>query len=350
MTLTQSSTSLHATHYQHLSSTERGQIEALHRQNFAIREIARQLHRNAATISRELKRGTTTQMDTNRHYFKVYFADTGVAVYEKHRSKSHAKGFLKRAWLFFAMLITALKQRPRVDSVDSFVHRFKQRHPEAFCPSTPTVYRYVHAGLVPGLRDLDLPQVVNRRRKHGHGHQRMNQKSLGQSIEQRPMTVESREDFGNWEGDLVKGKRVASEPALLTLTERKTRFEYIIKLDNYHAATCREAVQELVNTNPQIFKTVTFDNGSEFSELNQLTDTEIYFAHPYSPWERGSNEQANGQIRESIPKGKSLHGFSADFITQVQAALNQRLRRCLNYQSSQACFNLEILAMNETTD
>lgn len=350
MTLTQSSTSTQSTHYQHLSPTERGQIEALHRQNMGAREIARQLNRNPATISRELARGTTTQMDTQRHYYTMYFADTGVAVYESHRAHSHAKGLLKRAHLFFAMLMPAMKQRPRIDSVDSFVHRFRQLHPEVCCPSTPTAYRYVHAGLIKGLRDIDLPEVVNRRRKHGHGHNRTNQKCLGQSIEQRPMEAASREVFGYWEGDLVKGRRIASEPALLTLTERKTRFEYIIKIDNYHANTCHQAVQQLVDTNPKVFKTLTFDNGSEFAELNQLTNTAVYFAHPYSPWERGSNEQANGQIRESIPKGKSLHDYSASFIGEIQDALNQRLRRRLGYRSAQNCYEQEILALNETTD
>ena len=131
----------------------------------------------------------------------------------------------------------------------------------------------------------------------------------------------------------MKGKRVASEPAIMTLTERVSRYEIIIKIEDYHAETCRQALQDVIDDyGPEHFKTVTFDNGSEFANLSQVTGTMIYFANPYSLWERGTNENQNQLIREFIPKGRSMRSLT---IIGIQDALNQRPRRILGYQSAQ---------------
>lgn len=120
----------------------------------------------------------------------------------------------------------------------------------------------------------------------------------------------------------------------MTLTERRTRYEIIVKIPDYHADTCLNTLQATINQHPNYFKTITFDNGSEFKLLDQVQGAQIYFAHPYSPWERGSNENQNGLIREYIPKGLSLHGFSEDDIAKVQDALNQKHRRTLGYANA----------------
>ncbi|GEP20408.1 IS30 family transposase [Pediococcus argentinicus] len=341
MTQLNSSTYTSTKHYQHLADTERGQIEALHDQGVSERSIATKLQRSPSTISRELRRGTTSQMSTYGVYHKHYFADTGKAVYQKNRSHCHAIGMMAKSQLFMQLLEKALKAQPRTDSVDSFVHRFRKTYPELHCPSTPTVYRIIDSGLSI-LRNTDLPKKVGRRNKKHSQHIRTNKKLLGLSIEQRPKYIDNRSQFGHWEGDLVKGHRVKSQPALLTLTERKTRYEIIIKIPDYRAQTCLEYVQSIVNGNPKLFKSITFDNGSEFSLLNQVSGTTIYFAHPYSPWERGSNENQNGLIRESIPKGLSLTSYTDDWINKVALALNTRLRKALNYHSSRYCFNKEL--------
>ena len=184
------------------------------------------------------------------------------------------------------------------------------------------------------LRNQDLPMKLRRRIKHhGRHHNRTNKKVLGQSIELRPSIVESRSEFGHWEGDLVKAKRVESEPALMTLTERFSRLEIIVKLPNYHAQTCQKALQTIIDDyGAQHFQTVTFDNGSEFSLLNNVSGTDIFFAHPYSPWERGTNENTNGLLREFFPKGKSFKDSSLVDIQEVQYTLNHRPRKCLGYK------------------
>jgi len=330
-------------HFQQLQSFERGQIMAWLSAGWSYRQIARKLGRNVSTISREVKRGTTTQFGSNHRSFTTYFAETGQAVREKHRTSCRHIGFLERAPEFFDQLVKELKRKPRIHSVDSFVHWFGAHYPQLPCPSTPTVYRYIDDGQL-ALTNTNLPLKLRRRIKRpGKGHKRMNKRVLGQSIEERPAGAEKRSELGHWEGDLVKGKRVASEPAIMTLTERVSRYEIIVKIDNYHAATCRAALQGIVNDyGAEHFKSITFDNGSEFSELNQVKETQVYFAHPYSPWERGSNENQNQLIREFLPKGQSLRSLTLVGVQSIQDTLNQRPRKSLGYRCASeilSCFD-----------
>lgn len=232
------------------------------------------------------------------------------------------------------MLTKELKRRPRIESVDSFVHIFKKKHPDKPCPSTPTVYRYIDQGKL-NISNIDLPAKLRRHvTSNRHSHSRKNKRIAGTSIEDRPKQINERCHFGDWEGDLVKGKRISSEPALMTLTERQSRYEIITKIPNYHADTCLKYLQNIIDKDSSIFNTITFDNGSEFKLINKVKGPKIYFAHPNSPWERGSNESLNGLIREYIPKGKSLREFSKTAINEIQSALNQKHRKVLKYASA----------------
>ncbi|AYC71848.1 IS30 family transposase [Lactiplantibacillus pentosus] len=322
-------------HYQQLQPYERGLIMARQSDGWSCRRIARELHRNPSTISRELKRGTIRQIGANHKPFMAYFAETAQVVYDNHRAACHAVSWLLKAPEFFRQLVIELRRKPRVHSIDSFVHWFKMHRSKLPCPSTPTVYRYIDEGRLE-LTNSELPMKLRRRIKSAHKtHQRMNKRSLGQSIEDRPTAVNGRMEVGHWEGDLVKGKRVASEPAIMTLTERASRYEIIVKIKDYHAETCRQALQDIIDDyGPEHFKTVTFDNGSEFANLSRVTGTTVYFAHPYSPWERGSNENQNQLIREFVPKGRSMRSLTITGIQAIQDALNQRPRRILGYQSA----------------
>ncbi|MHB7984804.1 IS30 family transposase [Lacticaseibacillus paracasei] len=320
--------------YRQLTLDERGQIQALKQTGlYTITKIAEMIHRDKSTVSRELKRGTVDQIHGAGKHVQQYFAETGAAVYEKHRAVCHPGTRLEQCPEFYAELVVVLRQRPRVHSVDSFVQTYKQAHPELPCPSTPTVYRDIEKGLLE-VRNGDLPMKPRRRVKSdAHKHARTNKRVYGKSIEERPDEVEDRQTVGHWEGDLVKGTRVEDEPALMTMTERATRFEIILKLPNYHAETCLQGLQSILDDyGVDNFKTVTFDNGSEFAKLSEVTGTTVYYAHPYSPWERGTNENANGLIREFIPKGHSLHEYDIIDIQSFQDALNQRPRRSLEYR------------------
>lgn len=115
-----------------------------------------------------------------------------------------------------------------------------------------------------------------------------------------------------------------------------SHFEIITKIPDYHAQTCLDALQKVIDQHASWFKSITFDNGSEFSKFTQVEDTKIYFSHPYSPWERGSNENTNGPLREYIPKGQSLKQFTEAQINQVQNAINDKPRKVLHYLSTEA--------------
>lgn len=339
--MTQSKISM-VRHYTQLSLVERGQIEAWRTPQqlpdgtveppLSLTAIARRLGRHKATISREIKRGATTQIKANHQHLTVYLADTGQAVYEQHRQLCHPQHKWQSCRDFYKRLTNELRRRPRVHSVDSFVHTYRQTFPNRLCPSTPTVYRDINAGVL-YLQNSDLPMKLRRRIKgKGHQHIRVNQHILGQSIAERPADVDDRTEIGHWESDLVKGQQAQDDPALITLTERVTRFQIIFKIPNHHADTCRQGLQTiLADYGAQNFKSITFDNGSEFAKLSTIQGPEIYFAHPYSPWERGTNENHNGLIREFIPKG---HYYCSICCEKFRLEPYRTYFRMLYYQST----------------
>ena len=176
----------------------------------------------------------------------------------------------------------------------------------------------------------------------------------GESIEQRPEEIDEREEFGHWEGDTVysgKGKRKTTR-ALLTLTERKTRKEIIIAIPNRKAETVVKALDALerklgARRFRAIFKSITFDNGTEFAAAEglerscvnkRLPRTKVYFCHPYSSWERGTNENTNGMIRRRFPKGTNFAAVTNAQIAQAENWINNYPRKILGYKSSEIVF------------
>lgn len=176
----------------------------------------------------------------------------------------------------------------------------------------------------------------------------------GESIEQRPEEIDEREEFGHWEGDTVysgKGKRKTTR-ALLTLTERKTRKEIIIAIPNRKAETVVKALDALerklgARRFRAIFKSITFDNGTEFAAAEELERscvnkrlprTKVYFCHPYSSWERGTNENTNGMIRRRFPKGTNFAAVTNTQIAQAENWINNYPRKILGYKSSEIVF------------
>lgn len=334
--------------YTQLTPEDRGMIDALyHSDDCSIRMIAQEIGRSPSTVSRELKRGTVQQMDSQRLYYRDYYADAAQILHDKRRANSRPHGLLVKCHHFFQWLDNRVKKEHfRRQSIDGLVHLYQQLFPHRACPATSTVYRYIDQGLLK-IDNMDLPEKLRRHIKgHHRNHDRKNKKIAGTSIEQRPKVVNERQTYGDWEGDLVKGKRTVNEPALLTLTERRTRFELIYKIPDYHAQTCLQALQWVLDHHGAgLFHSITFDNGSEFALLNQVKGTKIYYCHPYTPSERGSNENANGLIREFIPKGISLHKFSKKLIRKVQDVLNGRLRKSLGYRSASAALQASPLGL-----
>src|SRR5690625_4054942 len=174
-----------------------------------------------------------------------------------------------------------------------------------------------------------LSTKTKRTRKH--------RRVLGKSIAERPAEVEDRMEFGHWEIDTVVGQK-SDDNALLTIIERKSRFYYAVKIDDQEHDSVDHAINKLQHSFgelfPQVFKTITSDNGSEFSNLASCLKnvTDVYFARPYASYERGSNEKHNGLLRRYIPKGKAISDYSRETITHIYQTLNNLPRKILHYQ------------------
>ena len=325
--------------YCHLSEVERGKIEPFLSEGLKPAEIARRLGRSRSTISREIKRGTTKQVkqvNGKKIYFDHYFADLTQRHYVEGRQGIYYLKLEKVSEHFLKAFEEAMKASPRVHSVDSFVYAYKEEHPSETVPSTKTLYNYI---IYPGLLAIMaiylinavlLPKMTNKRTS--------TQKHLGVSIEERPETINNRFVFGHWEIDSVLGTQKAGEPSILTLVERKTRYAITAYLAGKKAEDVNEVVAELIQQYP--IKSITAGNGSEFAALNELEGVQVYYAHAYSSYERGTNENFNGLLREFVPKGKSLKTLTAEDLAKATLAINQRPRRLLNYQTAKTLFGL----------
>ena len=208
-----------------------------------------------------------------------------------------------------------------------------------------TLYNYVDLGLL-SIKNIDLPEKLRRNTKARKV--RENRKNLGKSIEERPQSIENRNEFGHWEFDSVLGSKNADEPAVLTMVERMHRYAIWLKVKNHSAAAVSEAITQLRQTFnghfSDVFKTITADNGSEFAELSvaEAMGTSVYFTHPFSSWEKGTNECHNKLLRRFIPKGKSISDYSPDDILHFADMMNSLPRKILGYHTPEELFEREL--------
>lgn len=342
--MTQSNSITSIRHFKHLTAYERGEIAALRAEGKSMQAIADFVGCNKSTISRELKRGTVTQMKSNRKLVEVYFPDTGQLIYEKNRRSCGAKFKLDEAIEFIQFAqAKILEEHWSPDAACGYAKRNQLFSGSVVC--TKTLYNYIDLGII-GIKNMDLPMKVrlNTKRKRS----RKNKRILGRSIEERPVEISERQEFGHWEIDTVIGKK-SKDQALLTLTERKTREEIIVRVPGKDTPSVTDAIANLKNNYgdqfSKIFKTITADNGSEFADLGvsvEKDETEVYFTHPYTSCERGTNERHNGLIRRFIPKGKAISSVSDQTITYAEKWCNQLPRRILDYKTPEECFQEEL--------
>lgn len=170
-----------------------------------------------------------------------------------------------------------------------------------------------------------------------------NKRKYGTSISKRPESINQRETVGHWEADLVQGKKGRHEPVVLTLVERYSRFGISLKLADAKSDTIQKGLFELIQTKPEVFHSITFDNGTEFSQAASLEvvpgfNLKIYFCHAYSAWERGSNENFNKLLQDFIPKGISINEYSEQEVAEAAQLINQRIREVNDFQSAAETF------------
>lgn len=341
--------------------TKRRQLEALLKANLHKRDIAKILGVCLTTVYNELKRGKCTQKVYSytdyfgeRHYKDVqaYSADIAERNYRLNQSAHGAP--LKICNDF--ELVREIEKRV-IDNKMSVCAALGEIKRKSICKtniSKTTLYRYVHLGYIFTKITTNDVQIRTRKQKY----RKIKRAPKGTSIEQRPKEIDERKTFGHWEMDCVLGKQGTKE-TLLTLTERLTRYEIILKMPNHKTNTVVKYLNKLEKRYGKyfrkIFKSITVDNGSEFSNYNGLEKsiyggkrTTLYYCHPYTSCERGSNERLNREIRRLIPKGVDLSTITNKQIANVENWLNAYPREIFNYATSKEKFDEQLNILNVT--
>lgn len=339
----------------HLTYEERVKIEAYKELGYSNRKIARILNRWPQTINNAVNRGTVRTIKQRQiHNDKVYEYDQ----YSYSAEADHQAYLRNRQncgrrpkWLTCDSFTNWAddKMLNKGWSPDMVVGRAQKENifTSNLIPSTSTLYHWIDRGIM-RTKNIDLLEKVSRKPRNDSPTHRENRRVLGPSIKDRPEEVESREHFGHWEIDTLLGARAKDDPVLLTLAERKTRLEIILKIDQQDQDNVDQAMKHLYkqlgDQTADIFKTITSDNGSEFAGIYEmlLDTTAVFFAHPYAPYERGTKENQHKLIRRFIPKSKRIAEVSTQTINRIQQWINNIPRKILDYHTAEEAFLKEL--------
>jgi len=322
--------------YTHLSAMERAKIELLQEQGLSPTAVARKIGRHRTTIRRELHRNSSSLRD--------YRAHTAQACYTQRRGACRPKAKLcyepLREYVADQIALGTLSPelvagRLKLDFPDD--PRMRVCH-ESIYRAIYTPSHYLHFLLE------YWPQARPKRRRRGQGKTRRGPSISNRvSIDKRPAIVDTRTELGHWEGDLIVGK--GQDGFILTLVERVSRLLHTVIIQTKRAAEVSQAViQALLDRPISWVKTITFDNGTECSEHERIATelgVSIYFADPYSAYQRGSNEQVNGLVRRHLPKGTSFKHLSKHTLDTITETINNRPRKCLEYRTPKEVFQIQ---------
>ncbi len=231
-------------------------------------------------------------------------------------------------------------------SFDICVGRARRENlfPAEYIPCTKTLYNLLWKGELP-ITLFELPEVLSRR---SNRKPRLPKHSFGKSIDERQPEVADRTSFGHWESDTVLGRKRRGEPAVFTIVERMTGCYLSIRIDSKTTAGVALAMKQLKEQYgdkfSQVFRSITTDNGNEFADFSafEALGTEIYFAHPYSPWERPVNERTNRILRRFIPKGHSINEYTDEQLLMFADEINATPRKRLGYLTPEELFEQQL--------
>ena len=309
--------------YHHLSREEREYIHVYHEQGHSLTYIAKCLKRSVCTISRELKRNASPDCS--------YSAFHAQDLAEKRKHIPRRTPFFsslehrKTAHFFIAQLGW---------SPEEIYHRLKlEGIPFA---STSTIYRALQSKR---LRDTLIFYLRIMKKRIGKA-KKPKRKCFSRSIEERQQEAEQRTRIGDLEGDTVHG--YCERSAVVSILDRKSRYLKAGKVENKGSSEVRKMVVKLIKAEGIEVKTMTFDQGMEFSESKEMEEelgAQVYYAHVHSPWERGRNENTNGLIRQYIPKRRSLAEYTEEDIRRIAALINLGPRKCLGWKTPYEVFH-----------
>jgi len=305
----------------HLSLEEREVIAHMHRAGSTQTQIADRLGRHKSTISRELRRNRSPN---------GYWAVAAQRKAGRRRSERPWKAKMDRPEV---RRYVAKRLRWRW-SPDEIAGRSRSDFPgdRRRQISPPTIYAWIRGEQARGRQWQRYLRRLGRKRPEAEKRGKL---PASVSIEGRPAVVDRRGRYGDWEGDTIVGAN--RRGGAVTLVERKSGYLLLGRVRDLRAATVRQAAAGRYLTTPaSLRKTLTLDNGKEFAEHEQLeveAALKIYFAKPYSAWQRGTNENTNGLIRQFFPKGTDLANIPEHRFTRVQQLLNDRPRKRLGYRT-----------------
>lgn len=308
--------------YHHLSREERYQISALLKEGLTQSQIAQNLGRHKATISREIAR------------------NSGLRGYRPRQASLLADAR--------AINSRNARQINHTDWLSAVKHLKNQLSPEQIAAEVPisheTLYRYIYADKAHG-GDLwrHLRCQKKRRKRYGSGRSRRGQIIGRRSISERPALIEERHQVGHWESDTLMGAR--HKHAIVSLVERKTGYAILTKVDRKTSDLVSGAIIRRLKTIRTLVKTITYDNGKEFAEharIDQALGSTGYFADPFASWQRGSNENLNGLVRQYIPKKRPLSTVTNTELALIENRLNNRPRKRLGFKTPHELFTQEL--------
>lgn len=314
--------------YGHLSIDEREVILKMCAQQSSMRHIAEHLGRDAGTISRELSRNVSSTGEYKPHLAQRY--------YQKRRADSKEPYRLECDQRLQRYVTDKLKCYWSPEQISGRLRNDYDLH-----VSPVTIYSWIcRDNICGGGLWKYLRQSHRRRRKRRGGIDHRGQMPDRRMIDERPKVVNERKRVGDWESDTLEGRKSCG--LLATHVERKGRYTVAVKVEDKSADKVTRATLDVMKKlPPEKVKTMTFDNGKEFAgfkELERGLGMRSYFAHPYHSWERGTNENTNGLLRQFFPKGVDFRRVSQTELDRVAELLNNRPRKCLNYRTPTEVF------------
>ncbi len=311
--------------YSHLTTEERACLHFYYNQGLSLRKISKLLGRSPSTVSREIR----------RNYWQIrkgifwYYASAAQNKAERRKRYCHRGTFFGDEVLSYIEEKLALTWSP--EQIANAPCKLK-------LPSTSTIYRLIYEGyIVKGnLKYLRRKGKSRQENKRGRVGKR------GKSIRKRPNHVYNRHEFGHWELDTVVSGQGKSTACFVTFAERKTRYYIAVKSPDRKAETVKKVIIDTLSNLPQsAVKTITTDNGNEFAaweDIEKALGCEVYFTDTYCAWQKGTNENLNGLLREFYPKGRNLSRVNYKTLQKNLALINARPKKVLHYKNPQDLF------------
>jgi transposase, IS30 family len=313
--------------YRQITFEERYTVGLLRQQGLSPAAIARTLGRHRSTIGREVRRNRAHSDGTYRPQLADWYA-------RSRRSRSRRnRQFTPTEW---AQIQELLREDWSPDQVAGWLGRF-----HVLEISHETIYRHIWADKAAGGTLHQHLRGARKQRRKRYGRYDSRGRLAGKRmITDRPAVVNTRRELGHWEADTMLG---ASQdgPCVLSMVERKTGFLLLGQLDQRLSAAVNQRARQLITAQAQPVRTITVDNGTEFHEyakLERATGTRFFFATPHHAWERGTNENTNGLIRQYLPKRQSMGHLTQHDCNRIATKLNRRPRKRLNYRTPEECY------------